>query len=194
MPRPVPTCCIYVRVAVLTAHSGQLTQARTQFEHYQDATGLQRKEERQAQERRIAQQDHELDRMRQHVSMLQSSAAEHRGQLAAVVAEKDLMREDLRAGQQAIAHMQAERDLVAREAAQLASDHPALLHEHNALLAVLSQAGTEAAVHARELALANARLAELEQRLGVQAHEVLVLVRQLAAAEAALSVAARISN
>lgn len=108
----MPAASSHLRNAVAGQHRPELygialtmTQARTQFEHYQEATALQRNEERQAQERRIAQQDPELDRLRQHVTMLQSSAAEHRGQLAAVVAEKDLMREDLRAGQQAIAHM-----------------------------------------------------------------------------------------
>lgn len=174
------------RAAEVATVNQQLTHARTQFEHYQESNAAQRAEERQSFERRIAQQDHELGRLRQHLELEQAAAAQHAGQMRRVIEENERLDHDARNAQLELGNLRAARDRAASDAAESAAGHAVMLAKQEALQRELGEAHTAQAVQAREAALAGERLSDMERRGEALAQEKLDLLRRQATLEAEL--------
>lgn len=174
------------RAAEVATVNQQLTHARTQFEHYQESSVAQRTEERQSFERRIAQQDHELGRLRQHLELKQSASAQHAGHLARMTEEHTRLEQELRLAQQQLGQLRAECDRIVLEAAALAAGRTQMAAAQETLQRQLGDASSALAVREREMALAGDRLASAEQRAEVLVRDQLSLLQQQARLETEL--------
>lgn len=174
------------RTAEVAAINEQLARARTQFEHYQESSATQRTEERQSYERRIAQQDHELGRLRQHLELKQVEAAQQAGQLARMVEENQRLHTEGRALQKEHAQLKTELDQAASQLAELASTRPAILAKQEGMEKELSKLRTTAAVLTREVVLTSERLAGAENREDELIQEKLGLLQHQATLEVEL--------
>jgi chromosome segregation ATPase len=174
------------RTAEVNTMCDQLTHARTQFEHYQEASAAQRSEERQSFESRISQQDQEVRHLRQQLAVLQTAAAEHRGQTAARNAETQRLLDDLRSTQNVATELQSERDRLANEASALAAARPVLEAKLDDTQQALAEARTQLAVLARELVLSGERLLVSQRDAAGRADQVTALVKQVGELDAEL--------
>jgi chromosome segregation ATPase len=93
----------------------QLAQARTQFDHYQEATIAQRNQDRQAADQRAGALEQALAAERRHCAELQASAASQAARLTQLTDENDRLRGDLHAHSAAGEALRAERDQLAFE-------------------------------------------------------------------------------
>ncbi|HEV7817287.1 MAG TPA: hypothetical protein VGP06_19565 [Janthinobacterium sp.] len=166
------------RAAEVVAVNQQLTHARTQFEHYQESSVAQRTEERQSFERRIAQQDHELGRLRHRLELKQSTAAQHAGQLARMVEENERLHGECRAAQQDLAQLRSELAQATSQATEMLAARPPIMAKQELLQRELADSRTVLAVHSREIALVNDRLADAERRAQALAQEKLDLLQR----------------
>ena len=91
----------------------QLTQARTQFEHYQDATAMQRTEERQAYERHIARLEQDQTGVQRHVAAQQATLGQQEATITHLTAERERHEQALRAAQEELATTSLARDRLA---------------------------------------------------------------------------------
>lgn len=91
------------RVAEVQTLDRQLSQARTQFEYYQDATAVQRAEERQAYDQRIARLEHELAGANRHIAAQQTTLGQQEAQLAHLTADLSDRQQAQRKSQEALA-------------------------------------------------------------------------------------------
>ena len=174
------------RAAEVTTVNQQLTHTRSQFEHYQESSASQRAEERQSFERRIAQQDHELGRLRQDLQLNQVAAAQHGGQMARVIEENARLEHDAHNAQLELGQLRANRERAMSDAAQATAAHALMLAKQESLQRELGDARTTLAVRAREAALVGERLTDTERRADALAQEKLELLRRQATLEAEL--------
>jgi chromosome segregation ATPase len=174
------------RAAEVATVNHQLTHARSQFEHYQESNAMQRAEERQSFERRIAEQDHELGRLRQHLELKQVAAAQHAGQMARVIEENARLERDAHNAQVELGQLRADRERATSDAAQATTARTLMLAKQETLLRELGDAHIALAVRAREAALAGERLTDMERRTDALAQEKLDQLRRQATLEAEL--------
>lgn len=104
------------RAAEVATLDHQLTQARAQFEHYQDATAAQRTEERQAYEQRIVRLEQELAGASRHVTAQQSMLGQQEARIAHLTTDQANLQQALRTTQEALT---AERSVRERLAGRL---------------------------------------------------------------------------
>lgn len=168
------------RAAEVSAGADQLRQAHAQLEHYQSATAAQRAEKRQAFERRIAQHEQDLTRLRDQVSFLQRADAELNGTLGALGAHNARLDDALKEKQDAIAALQSMRDQLAAEVARLGDAHATVEATLAARSDDLAQVRTAIAVQARELALSEQGRLAAEREVSARTADVMGIARQLA--------------
>lgn len=174
------------RAAEVATVNQQLTHARTQFEHYQEANAAQRKEERQSFERRIAQLESEIGRLRRELEFGQAAAAQHAGQVARIVEENQRLERDAQSAQQELGRLRAERDHAASEASEVATTLALISTKQEAQQHELEDARTALAVQAREAAMAAERFEAAESRRDTVLAEKIELLQRLASVEAEL--------
>jgi chromosome segregation ATPase len=174
------------RAAEVATVNGQLTHARTQFEHYENSSAAQRSEERQSFERRVAQQEYELGHLRQQLELQLRVTAQHAGQMARVVEENERLHRDAQGVQQELGQLRSERERAVTKAAQSIARHTLMSSRQDALQREMSDTRTVMAVQGREVALAVERLAAAENRSDNLAAEKIELLQRLAAGEAEL--------
>lgn len=174
------------RAAEVATVNGQLTHARTQFEHYQEANAAQRTEERQSFERRIARQDDELGRLRKDLDFKQAAAAQYVGQMARVLDENERLERDAQSAQQELGRLRAERDRAASEASDAAAERTLMSSKQEAQQHDLEDARTALAIQAREVAMACERLDAAESRSETLVAEKSELLQRLASVETEL--------
>lgn len=98
------------RVAELATLDHQLTQARTQFEHYQEATAAQRAEERQAFEQRISRLDQELASANRQIAGQQTTIGQQEARIINLATEHEHQIQTLHAAQKELADVRLARD------------------------------------------------------------------------------------
>lgn len=91
----------------------QLSQARAQFEHYQEATAIQRAEERQGYEQRIARLEQDLASIQRHVVAQQATIGQREATIDHLTAERERHDEALRAAQEELTSASSARDRLA---------------------------------------------------------------------------------
>lgn len=149
----------------------QLSQARAQFEHYQEATAAQRAEERQGYEQRIARLEQDLAGAQRHIAAQQTTIGQQEATIAHLTAEQARHEQALRAVQEELAAACTARD---RHAGRL-EDETAAKERAKALLSTiqpqLADVRAELAGKARETALLGEQLRRAEERAGQLAEE-----------------------
>lgn len=172
------------RVSDVAALNQQLKHARTQFEHYQEATASQRSEERQVTEQRIARLEQELTGARQALAMQQSTIGHQTAQLSQLTGENERIQEAMRAAQQALEQARSERAQLAYQVTELSTARAELIKVHDGMQQILADARTALAVQAKEFALVTERLKHIEARSETLAQEKLSLLQERAVLEA----------
>lgn len=101
------------RAAEVATLDHQLTQARAQFEHYQDATAAQRTEERQGYEQRIVRLEQELAGASRHVTAQQSMLGQQEARIAHLTTDQANLQQALRTAQEALTAERSVRERLA---------------------------------------------------------------------------------
>ena len=146
------------RGAEIVALNQQLTQTRTQFEHYQESSAALRSAERQTAEQRTVRLEQELDGARQRLAQQQSGIVQQQARIAQLEAEGRQWRADAAAAQQELAALRPQRDQLAYQYQQASASAAALAEKLDAA----GQALTESRM---ALAAGNKQLELLEQGL-----------------------------
>jgi chromosome segregation ATPase len=98
------------RAAEVATLDHQLSQARTQFEHYQEATAAQRAEERQAYEQRSTRLEHDLTNASRHIAAQQAKLGQQEARIAYLDAEQERQEHALHTAQEELTTTQSARD------------------------------------------------------------------------------------
>jgi DNA repair exonuclease SbcCD ATPase subunit len=101
------------RVTEVETLDRQLSQARVQFEHYQEATAAQRAEERQGYERRIARLEQDLAGAQHHAAAQQATIGQQDTTIAHLTAGQERTLQSFRAAQEELAAACTSRDRLA---------------------------------------------------------------------------------
>ncbi len=134
------------RQSELEALHRQLDQARTQFEHYQEAVALQRTEERQQAEQQRLRLDSELSQACQSFAAQQAILAQRDQDLARLQRDNERVAIELAAAQASVAGLEAERRHQQQLNAALKEQLAQLQARFEATSAGLAQANNEHAV------------------------------------------------
>lgn len=149
------------RAAEAGALNQQLTQTRTQFEHYQEASAARRDQERQAAEQRVARLEQELDGARQRMAQQQSGIAQQHMQIAQLEADAKQARAAATAAQEALAGLRPQRDQLAYQYKEAAAAGAALRIKLDAAREDLTAARIALAGGHRQAELLEQRLRQL---------------------------------
>lgn len=182
------------RAAEVAALNGQLTQSRSQFEHYQESTAAQRSEERQAFDQRAARMDLELGTLRQQSMQHQANAAHLSGQLTQTTAENIRLQNAIEAARDDAARTHFDAERMAFEAADLAAELERLQAKYDEIMGELGETQIALAVQRREGELSTARLSAADSQAQAHTQEKQALLRQLTVLETELRQARDISK
>lgn len=127
------------RAAEVKAVGDQLTQARGQFEHYQESMAMQRTEDRQAYELRIGRLEQDLTGAQQRLSAQQVTVAQQDMQLAQLRLETARSDDEARAAREGFVEVQADRVQLARQLTEVKASEQAVAD----MLAIARQEATE---------------------------------------------------
>lgn len=167
------------RAAEVAALNAQLSQARAQFDHYHEATAIQRAEERQGFEQRAALVDRELVTLRQQLLHHKGQAAQFAGQLSQAGSENARLHQAAEAAQGDAARERSAAERAAFLASTLTSELDKMQGRHDAMQAQLSECRIALAVGAREAEIAAQRLATADSEAQERAQEKQALLREL---------------
>ncbi|MEB0136536.1 DNA-binding protein [Actimicrobium sp. CCC2.4] len=172
------------RAAEVTALNDQLTQARTQFDHYLDAAAEQRAQERQAAEQRVLRVEQELAGLRQQHLQQQVALSRYETRISQLQDNNSQLSLQLQDAEKSREACRTERDLLAYQLADMSADRPVLLQKvvqaqeavTQLRIAMASQAG-QMEVVTGQLARSDSNLEEsdqlhlklIEERAGLQA-------------------------
>lgn len=158
------------RSAEVAALNQQLTLARAQFDHYQEATAGQRAEEKQTYEQRIARLEHDLTGAQQRLLVQQSTIAHQETQIAYLNTDNTRLQEDSHAMLDDLSRARAERDQLSYQKKELVSSNQAFVAKLDASQQALSASQMAQAVQQSQnlqltelLNQADAKLVKLEQ-------------------------------
>ncbi|EAR21788.1 DNA-binding protein [Nitrococcus mobilis] len=168
------------RTAATAALTEQLTQARAQFEHYQEAVARQRAEERATAERRQSRLEQELAEARQQVLAQQALLSETQAQAQQQAKENTRLQKRLQATEEALAHARATHDQAAYQLTQLTQRHQTLEQRHLTATEALVEYRADLAAADKERALLRERLAQTEEQLAALAQKRIDLLQEKA--------------
>lgn len=143
----------------------QLDQARTQFEHYQEATAMQRAEERQQAEQSRLRLENELTEARQSIAVQRAALAQRELDMTRLQQDKDRAATELTSLQAAYTTLQAEHrhQLQQIQAAEVLQTD--LRTQVEASSGQLAQTRSELAILSAEKPLFQSRIAALEAEI-----------------------------
>lgn len=133
------------RAAEITSLTQQLTQARAQFEHYQESTAQQRAQERQTFEQRIARLENDLVVSQRQQATQQVSIGQQETRLAYLGTDNERLQKEVDIAHDALATVKAERDQLAHQVKTLSAAHTEAQRRLAALDQALSDSRIEAA-------------------------------------------------
>jgi len=152
------------RAAEVDTLRHQLSLARTQFEHYQEATAVQRAEERQGYERRIAHLEQDLVGAQRHISEHQTTIAQQEAINAHLAAEQTRREQMLHTAQAELAAACTARDRLAGRLEDETGVKERLATQLNSAHQQLTDVRAELASKAREAEMLAAHLHRAEDR------------------------------
>ncbi|MDY7548236.1 DNA-binding protein [Glaciimonas sp. Gout2] len=156
------------RAAEIVTMNQQLGYARTQFEHYQEATTIQRAEERSVFEQKLMRGEQELVNIRQQSSDQQLRLAQQEAQLAQIptlLDEVQRLQETARAERQQAAIVKDEHSQLTYQIQQLTTDRAELKQTLEIALQSLSDVRLQCAIEEKEKWLLDKRIAESEVKM-----------------------------
>lgn len=174
------------RTSEVAALNGQLTQSRSQFDHYQESTAAQRSEERQAFDQRNARMDLELGTLRQQSMQHQTNAAQLSGQLTQTTAENIRLQHAVKRARDDAARTHSDAERMAFESADLAAELERLQAKYDDIMGELANTQIALAVQRREGELSASRLSAAESQAHAHAQEKQALLHQAAVLETEL--------
>ncbi|MCP3656829.1 MAG: hypothetical protein GY734_07650 [Herbaspirillum sp.] len=152
------------RTTEVHALNQQLTQARAQFEHFQEATARQRAEERQAYEQRLARLEQEITTGQRRHEAQQGLLGQQEAGLAHQVAELDRLREVLALAQNELHQAISERNQRAVQLQDLATIKADIERRLDTIQQALIEARTDAATACRQVEMLESQLATAERK------------------------------
>lgn len=164
-------------VATLTQQS---TQARKQFEHYQESVARQRAEERQAAEQRQARLEQEATAARERTFSQQALLNGAQAQLQGLAADKECLEHSLHTAQDALAQSRSAHDQATYQLTELKHHHQTLEQRYGAVAQTLTEVRIAQAVTERERSLLSERLRQVEVLLADTTQEKLNLLQEKA--------------
>ena len=175
------------RADEVNALNAQLTQSRTQFEHYHESVAAQRAQERQFAEQRIARLEQELSNIRQQLSQQQTTVAQQAGQLAQLKAENKRAHEAEHLAREDVMTLRVERETLLYQIKEASTARDAIHMAHENAQRELIAAGTQLAVQAKQIELLQARFAQVEGLFESAMRENSALLRDQATLQADLA-------
>ncbi|MFC5475600.1 DNA-binding protein [Paraherbaspirillum soli] len=172
------------RAAEVTALNQQLTQARIQFEHYQESTVAQRSEERLAAEQRMTRLEQDLAGAQQRLLGQQSSIAQQEMQISQLRTENSNFQETTRAAQDELVLLRSERGQLTYQLKEHSSTTRVLANKLEAAQQMLTESQMALAAQEKETQLLTARLDQAEQEVEQLEQQRLVLIKERAALQA----------
>lgn len=152
------------RAGEVNALNAQLTQSRTQFEHYHESIAAQRAQERQFAEQRIARLEQDLGNVRQQLSQQQTTVAQQAGHLAQLKAENKRAYETVRLAQEDVMMLRVEQGQLLYQVKETTTARDALHLTHENAQRELTAAGTQLAVQAKQNELLLERIVQAERQ------------------------------
>ncbi len=174
------------RASEVAALNGQLTQSRTQFDHYQESTAAQHSEVRQAFEQRAARMDLELGTLRQQSMQYQANAAQLSGQLTQTALEHTRLQSAVQVAQGDAASARSDAERFAFESAELSADLDRMKGKYEDIKGELTDTQIALAVQRRDAELSAARLVASDSQAHAHGQEKQALLHQLAVLETEL--------
>ena len=153
------------RAAEIAALNNQLTQSRTQFEHYQEATARQRAEERQAAEQRVARMEQDLEGVQRQTVAQQSTIGKLEVRLVGVVEENTRLQEATRHAQEKAVATRFERDQLTFHLQEITSARETLTVQLDTAQQALNVARTALAGEEKKTQLLTERLSQAEKKI-----------------------------
>ncbi len=152
------------RATEVYALNQQLTQARAQFEHFQEATARQRAEERQAFEQRLARLEQEIAAAHRRHEAQQALLGQQEAGLAHQAAEVDRLREGLAQAQNELHQAISERDQKTVQIRDLGATKADAERRLDTIQQALIEARTEAATARRQVEMLENLLVTAERK------------------------------
>lgn len=168
------------RAAEVQSLTQQLTQARVQFEHYQETTARQRTEERQAFEQRIARLEQELNSSQQLQSAQQATIAQQDTRLAQFATDNERLQQALHGTQTELGTVKGQRDQFAYQAKELSAARDELDRRLETALQALTETKMAAATTQKQAEMLAQQLASAEAKAEKVDLERLGLIQTLA--------------
>ncbi|MGS0741616.1 DNA-binding protein [Glaciimonas sp. GG7] len=179
------------RASEIATINQQLAYARTQFEHYQEASTTQRAQERREFEQRLIRTEQELATSRRQCSDQQSVLIQQKTQLETQLAQLPALRQEIQ-------QLQETRHLERQQAALLSNEHSQLTYQVQQLTAdrtelkqaldatqqTLHETRTRYAVEEKEKSMLTEQIAEAEVKLDRLREEKSSLLQERAALQA----------
>lgn len=148
----------------IAALNRQLAQVRSQFDHYQEASAVQRQEERQAEQQRSSRLEQENAQLQQRLQGQQATLAQQELRLSQLQQEHAQVLAEAAAGRDTVAALRPERDQFEYQYLQAAASADALLGKLESAMQALGDAKVALAAQDRQMALQEQHAASVQQR------------------------------
>lgn len=168
------------RAAEVHSLTQQLTQARVQFEHFQETTARQRTEERQAFEQRIARLEQELANSQQRQSAQQATIAQQETRLTQLTTDNERLHQSLHSAKAELGTAKGERDQFAYQAKELSAARDELGRQLETAQQALMDAKMAAAIAQKQAEMSAQQMASAEAKAEKADQERLGLIQTLA--------------
>lgn len=137
----------------IAALNRQLTQVRSQFDHYQEASAAQRSEERQSQQQQLSRLEQDNAQLQQRLQGQQATLVQQDMRLSQLQAEQQRLEHSAAADREALATVRPERDQFEYQYGQAAASADALLGKLEAAMLALNESKVALATQDRQLAM-----------------------------------------
>lgn len=157
------------RAAEVATLDHQLSQARAQFEHYQEATAAQRVEERQAADQRTTRLEQDLAGANRQIAAHQSTLGQQEARITHLTADQASLQQVLRAAQEELAPLRAERERSLTRLEEVIAARQILAEQLGAAHRQLTETRVALATQEREAGmLAEEKLALLQEHASLE--------------------------
>jgi chromosome segregation ATPase len=168
------------RAAEVVTLTRQSTQARKQFEHYQESVARQRAEERQAAEQRQARLEQEVAAARERAFSQQALLNDAQAQFQVLAADNERLEHSLHSAQDALAQSRRAHDQVTYQLTELKHRHQTLEQRYKSAAQTLTEVRTAQAVTEKERSLLSEHVRQMEVLLADATQEKLHLLQEKA--------------
>lgn len=179
------------RATEIATLSGQLSQAREQFSHYQEAVAAQRDDERRKYEQRIARHEHDLLLANREIAGLQAILTQRDATLSSLTVELGGLREESDNFRQEVQSLQFDRDRLMEQHTEAARTRDEASIRVKQLELAVQEIRLSEASHVREIIIRTDQLHNALAQLDVLTQEKLSWVQERTILEQHLEAAKR---